>query len=197
MNGEVTVREVMIREFVGVSEADTLRDTGRLMLEEDVEAVVVLRGRSPVGLATQQDVLAAAVEGDDLSTREVAAVMRPDPETVAPDRTLAAATGKMSAIPTRHLLVVEGEDVVGLVSEHDVVTASTLNPGLDGEGTPEPDPVADPGRETAAAEAAGAADAATTRGEYPNQGICEVCGALTRDLSTFNGQLVCADCKDV
>lgn len=194
MNGDVTVRQVMAREFVGVSEADTLGDTARLMLEEDVDAVVVLRGQSPVGLATQQDVLEAAVGDGDLSEQPVSSVMREDPATVDPDATLAAVTDEMSAASERHLLVEDRAEVLGLVSEHDVVTASTFSPGVDGEGAAERE------REAMVAETAQGADEATSTTAddgYSNQGICEVCGTLTRDLSTFNGQLVCNDCKDV
>ncbi|MFC7046249.1 hypothetical protein ACFQH6_13255 [Halobacteriaceae archaeon GCM10025711] len=34
-------------------------------------------------------------------------------------------------------------------------------------------------------------------GEYSNQSICEICGSLTRELSNFNGQLICSDCLEV
>ena len=34
-------------------------------------------------------------------------------------------------------------------------------------------------------------------GGFSDQGICERCGALTSELASFNGQLLCADCRDV
>ncbi|MFB6143337.1 MAG: cyclic nucleotide-binding/CBS domain-containing protein [Halorientalis sp.] len=190
MNGDVTVREVMRREFVGVSEGDTLRDTADLMLAEDVEAVVALRGRSPEGLLTQQDVLEATVAGVDLSTATVDDAMETDPATVAPEVSLAAATDEMSGSSTRHLLVTDGEEAAGLLSEHDVMTATTLDRSLEGAASHD---VA--GETVHGAESAG--DGGAVSAEYSSQGICEVCGTLTRDLSTFNGQLVCSDCKDV
>ena len=191
MNGDVTVREVMRREYVGASEGDTLIDTAALMLEEDVEAVVVLRGAEPVGILTQRDLLQAAVDHGDLESLQVKHAMKEDPPTVSPSAALATATDMMSGTSTRRLLVTEGGEPIGVISEHDVVTASTLNPRVNGE----------PGQETEA-EAVGATTATTGDGtasdeEYSNQGICEVCGSLTRDLSSFNGQLVCSDCKDV
>jgi formylmethanofuran dehydrogenase subunit E len=30
-----------------------------------------------------------------------------------------------------------------------------------------------------------------------DQSICQECGALARDLSEVDGQLLCADCRDV
>ena len=192
MNGEVTVRDVMTREYVGASEGDALAETAALMIEEDVEAVVVLRGQEPVGLVTQRDALSAAVDHGSLASLSVGDAMQSDPPTVAPEESLASATDLISGSETRRLLVTEGAEPLGVISEHDIVTASTLNPGANGGERPE--------RETEAVvtETVGEAEVATTaEGEYSSQGICEVCGSLSRNLSSFNGQLVCADCKDV
>ncbi|WP_136715935.1 CBS domain-containing protein [Halorientalis salina] len=192
MNGEVTVREVMRREYVGASEADTLVDTAALMLEEDVEAVVVLQGSKPVGILTQRDLLGAAVDQGDLESLQVKHAMTDDPPTVSASESLATATDMMSGTSTRRLLVMGDGEPIGVISEHDIVTASTLNPRVNGTTSPDVE------SEDIGAEAAVATTEATaTDEEYSSQGICEVCGSLTRDLSSFNGQLVCADCKDV
>ena len=50
----------------------------------------------------------------------------------------------------------------------------------------------DGGATATAVEPAGAAD--LDRDVYSTQGVCESCGALTRELSSHNGQLLCADC---
>lgn len=188
MNDDVTVREVMRREYVGASESDTLVDTAALMLEENVEAVVVLRGQEPVGILTERDLLQAAVDQGDLESMRVKHAMQEDPPTIQPSATLREATNMISGTATRRLLVAEGEEPIGVISEHDIVTASTLNPRVNGEIAEE--------TEAMSAEAATTTPTGTEE-EYSNQGICELCGTLTRDLSTFNGQLVCADCKDV
>lgn len=195
MNSDLTVREVMNREFVGVSEADTVRDAAALMLEERAEAVVVLRGSTPEGLLTQADVVSAAVDGADLADLTVADAMRTDVPSIAPDASVASATDRMSGLPTRHLLVETNGELAGLISENDVVTASTLNRDVEADAARDPDP----GGEAVVAGAVTGTNGSETTAEegYSNQGICEVCGSLSRDLSTFNGQLVCVDCKDV
>lgn len=186
MNGDVSVRDVMRREYVGASEADSVADTASLMLEEDDDAAVVLRGTDPVGLVTQRDVLEAAVEQGDLSAIDVSAVMDDEPETVEAAAPLAAAIDRLSGNADRHLLAMDAGELRGVVSEHEVVTASALEPA-NGDRRPEPDSEA----------IAAAPEADTGNEEYSNQGICEICGSLTRDLTTFNGQLVCSDCKNV
>ena len=191
MNGNVTVGQVMRRDYVGASEGDGLAETAALMLEEDVETVVVLRGTDPIGMVTQRDVLETAVERGDLASVTVADVMQNNAPTVGPGETLAAATDRMSGTDSRHLLVTEGDELAGVITEHDVVTASTLDPGVESER-----PETSSGS-TVEAVAATAGPGATGDEEYSNQGICELCGSLSRDLSTFNGQLVCSDCKNV
>ncbi|WP_335999178.1 cyclic nucleotide-binding/CBS domain-containing protein [Halorientalis halophila] len=190
MNGNVTVGQVMRRDFVGANEGDGLRETAALMLEENVDTVVVLRGAEPIGMVTQRDVLETAVERADLDGVTVADVMRSNPPTVAPGESLTTATDQMSGTDSRHLLVTEDEELAGVITEHDVVTASTLDPGVDREHV-EADERATIEAATATAEGTGTGE------EYSNQGICELCGTLSHDLSSFNGQLVCTDCKNV
>jgi CBS domain-containing protein len=194
MNGDVTVREVMRREYVSASEGDSIQDTASLMLDEGVAAVVVLRGRDPVGILTQRDVLAAAVGDAGLESLTVSDAMQGNPSTISPDASLTAATDRMSGTAARRLLVAEEGEPLGVISEHDIVMASTLSTGMEGQSSP--DHEAETGGMTTEAVTATAAGTAADD-EYSNQGICEVCGSLRRDLSSFNGQLVCSDCKDV
>ena len=46
----------------------------------------------------------------------------------------------MSGTDSRHLLVMEGDELAGVITEHDVVTASTLDPGVESERV-DPDPI--------------------------------------------------------
>ena len=63
MEPDATVREVMNREYLGVSESDTVGETASMMLDDGAEVVVVVRGSEPVGIMTERDALAAVVEG--------------------------------------------------------------------------------------------------------------------------------------
>jgi CBS domain-containing protein len=198
MNESVTVRDAMRRDFVGASEADTVAETVELMLEEDAEAAVVLRGSDPVGLVTQGDALRAAVDAADLSTLPVSEVMDEDLERLDVTEPIASATNKMTGSPTRRLLVEDDGSFVGLLSAHDVVTAATLDAARNGADR---DDVARPERSATDAvltePVAAGSESGSQSDQYSNQGICEICGSLTAELSTFNGQLVCSDCKNV
>jgi CBS domain-containing protein len=191
MKTEVPVREVMDREYVGANESDSLVETVELLLREEAETAVVLRGSEPVGVLTERDVLALLVEGPDPQTATVGDAMTESVPTVSPDTSLEAATDQMSTRSARRLVVTNGGEPLGLITEHDLLATRTRSPTAEHEQG-----------ETAGVDAgAGTALAAEAETEaednFEDQGICEVCGTFTRDLSSFNGQLLCDDCRDM
>lgn len=186
MNTELTVREVMDREFVGVSESDDVRSVAELLLAEDAECAVVLRGQEPVGLMTERDVLSVVSEGRDPETVSVGDVVLESVPTVDPDSGIDAAVDTMTSGGSRRLLVVE-EGVVGLLTEHDLLSATSIEryespsqvePAMNGDAL-------DDDR------------AVTTDRAISDQSICQGCGALSRDLLETDGKLLCPDCRDV
>jgi len=192
MNGDVTVREVMDREFVGASESDGLAETVELMLEEGSDSVVVLRGSEPVGVLTERDALAAFVDGD-AGDRSVGEAMTESVPTVSPAVTISEAADEMSANTTKRLLVSDGTEPLGVLTEHDLITTSPFAPTADATAAAAEDrPVA--GVTAGRGEAAADADPRTG---FDDQSVCEACGSLARDLSPFNGQLLCGDCRDI
>jgi len=194
MERDVSVQEVMDREFVGVSESDDFTETVRLMLEAEVESVVVLRGSDPVGVVTERDALTAMV--DDLAETAADAMTETVP-TVSPDHTIAEAADEMSAAATKRVLVADGDETVGVVSEHDLITTSPFAPAVGTDHTASSPELSD--RQPVAAGTSGPGDLGEggREAEYEDQSICEACGSLARDLRGFNGQLLCADCRDI
>ena len=187
MDGTATVRDVMDRAFVGVSESDTVTETAELLLSEGADGAVVLRGDEPVGVVTERDALQGLVgEAADQSVREV---MTEEVPTVRPDETISDAATEMTSLSTQRVIVTDGSRPVGLLSEHDLITASPFPPKPDVTEEPESAVV---GHHDDRAEMSAPADQG-----YEDQSICEACGALARDLSQFNGQLLCADCRDI
>ncbi|MGQ5516794.1 CBS domain-containing protein [Halococcus saccharolyticus] len=177
MSSAVTVREVMTREFVGVSEGDAVVETVELLLDEGAECAIVLRGRDPVGMLSERDALSLVTSDTDPATATVSDVMSDGVIQIPSDESLAAAAGTMGREGVRWLLAVEDEDPVGVVTAHDVVVASTMVPETD-TGTGPSSATTDPAA------------------EYDTQGICEACGALANDLVNANGQLVCTNCRE-
>lgn len=191
MRNGITVRDVMNREFVGVSESDTLADAGKLMQTEPTEAVVVLRGSEPTGSLSTATVMGALLEGTS-PDQSVGEVMEPPVPTIEPNTTLSDAIQHFVTRGASHLLVVDDEgganEVVGLLTAHDVLTASEAveTTTLGNRST------ANEAAEQIEATASPEPEVGTERS---TQGICEGCGSLTAELATVNGQLVCPACR--
>lgn len=191
MNSDVTVREIMDREYLGVTESDSLVETVELLLAEDKEAAVVLHGSEHVGVVTERDVLELMVEGPDPAEATVGDAMRDHVPTVQPDETVSTAVDRLSTEPARRLVVSDGDEPIGIVTEEDLLAGQ--NYPSDQPQTPEESEVM-----TTAPEAGTTTGTSPSETEgFEDQGICEVCGTLSRDLASFNGQLLCGECRDM
>lgn len=187
VNADLTVSEVMDREYVGVSESDDLVDTVELLLREDEEVAVVQRGEECVGTLTERDVLSAVVEGPHPETASVAEVMSETVPAISPDDTVANAASEMAARRNGHLVVTDEGGARGLITESDLLTVRSYRTGETSADATEGEPIAS--RTTTGAE----------DGEkgFTDQGICEECGTLASDLVAVDGQVLCPDCRSL
>lgn len=104
-----------------ISPQETVRTAARLMRECKVAAVLVMEGERLVGIITERDmtsrVIAAGLNPDVATTREV---MTAEPDTLRPDDTASDAIRMMRLHNYRHLPMVDGARVVGMVSVRDL-----------------------------------------------------------------------------
>lgn len=178
----VPIRDVMAREYVGVGEGEDLRETVRLLRENDADAAVVLRGDEPVGLLSARDVL-DHVAGGDVDDVTVGDAMADPPVTLRPEATLADAASAIQRTGSDYVLVADGTGLLGVVSVRDVTTASRATV----------ETVSDPG-ESAVENSPPDDRGGAGHSGFSAQSVCEVCGGLAESLANVNGQLVCADC---
>lgn len=100
-----------------VSPDATIAHAASLMQQRHVSALVVLDGDDLVGLLTERDLLQVIVDGDDPATVPVRRRMSTNVVTVSPDTDVMAARELMGRYAVRHLPVVDGGKVVGLVEQ--------------------------------------------------------------------------------
>lgn len=110
-------------ELVAVDASDTVADAVAVMTERRVGAVVI---RNEDGLAdgifTERDVLVRIVNaGRDARTTPISLVMTRDVRFVTPGTTVEAALSLMHVNRHRHLLVIDGPRLYGLISIGDLV----------------------------------------------------------------------------
>jgi CBS domain-containing protein len=93
------------------------------MLEENVGAVAVCDGSRLVGIFTERDVLGLAGQGGQFGDLNVGTVMTRTLVTVTPDVGLVEAARLMGERKIRHLPVLEGENLLGIVGIREVLRA--------------------------------------------------------------------------
>jgi CBS domain-containing protein len=113
-------RDHMSRDLLTVGPGDPLGEVAQRMVDRDVGAVIVLEGEALAGILTERDVLRAVAAGIQDET-VVSDWMTRDPETMAPDDTTQHAAVLMIHGGFRHLPLVEGDDVVGMLSIRDLM----------------------------------------------------------------------------
>jgi CBS domain-containing protein len=110
----------MTRSLLTVSAEATLGEAAAAMGKRGVGAVVVLEGDAIAAILTERDVMKAVAAGRDGSA-PVTEWMTRHPETIEPDDTTDHAASLMIHGGFRHLPVVEGGKVVGMVSIRDLM----------------------------------------------------------------------------
>jgi CBS domain-containing protein len=114
------VAETMSRNLVGVSADTTLCDAAKLMSERHIGAVLVLDGSRLDGILSERDVL-RAVAAQRVEGSLVREWMTAQPETIEPSDSTTHAAILMTHGGFRHLPVVDGGTVVGMLSIRDIV----------------------------------------------------------------------------
>jgi CBS domain-containing protein len=125
----VTVlRNLMNRRMTTTTPDTALAAAAAGMVEANVGSAIVMQGLFLAGILTERDVLRAAASGEDLSASTVSAWMTTDPQSASPDTPVEDAAQIMLLNGFRHLPVVEGRMVCGVVSLRDLFAARIRRP---------------------------------------------------------------------
>jgi len=104
-----------------VTPRDTALAAAKMMREKKIAAVLVMENDRLVGIITERDMTARVVAaGRDPDTTLCADIMTANPDTLSPDDTASDALSMMRERNYRHLPVVAGARVVGMVSVRDL-----------------------------------------------------------------------------
>jgi CBS domain-containing protein len=129
-----TIRDLMTSSVVAAEPHTPVADAAAAMVAAAVGSAVVMQGSFLAGILTERDVLRAAASGQDLRVSTVADWMTPDPRSASPDATAEEAAQIMLLHGFRHLPVVDGKQVCGVVSLRDLFAARIRREGASAGG---------------------------------------------------------------
>jgi CBS domain-containing protein len=116
------VRDGMNPDVLTIGPNHTLRDASRLMARRHVGAAVVVDPETAgVGILTERDLLEAIGNGQNPDTELASAHLTSDLVFAAPEWMMDDAAAAMVKGGFRHLVVLEGNEVVGILAMRDIV----------------------------------------------------------------------------
>jgi len=117
----VTLKEIMTSDVFSTSPSTSVADVAASMLKGRFGSALVMEGSTLMGIFTERDVLRAAAARADLTSARVADWMTGDPVTASPDMETGEATEIMMSQGFRHLPVMDGNTITGIVSLRDIL----------------------------------------------------------------------------
>ena len=121
------VRDLAQPNVLAALASDRLTDAAKVMLREGVGSLVVFSDGEAVGILTERDLVRAVAE-DGPRVAEVGDYMSRDTAFAMAEEDCLAAAERMLSMGVRHLPVLEGGKVVGMVSARDLLALEAWPP---------------------------------------------------------------------
>ena len=115
------LRDVAIRHLLTVAPGASLRRAAKVMTDRGVGCAVVVEKEKVAGIVTERDILRAVADDKIMDDAKVEDVMTRDVVSGAPGWEIVRAVKTMTDGGFRHLLVMEMDDPVGIVSLRDLM----------------------------------------------------------------------------
>lgn len=120
------VKDVMRRDVLTVSDKETVSYAANYMKERNVSALIVLRGRNPLGIIAERDIVRRVVcEKKDPDNTLVGSVMSSPLIAITPLASLEDAADALRRGRVHKLAVISGGVLEGIISVTDILAAET------------------------------------------------------------------------
>ncbi|MFH1722392.1 MAG: CBS domain-containing protein [Candidatus Altiarchaeota archaeon] len=174
---EIRVGDVMTKGVICISPKDSVQVAAELMKEHDIDSVLVMDGTKGVGIVTERDIICKIVaEREDPKKTPVSASMASPLITIGPDEDIDEAARIMRNENIRRLVVMDSDNIVGIISDFDITKVEPALHLLIEE------------------KSKWNISDISNVGEGRITGECEECGNYSENLSSGRGRLLCADC---
>jgi citrate synthase len=118
----------MSQPVVTVLPDQTVAAAAAMMSDSRVGSVVVVDGERPIGILTERDLVRLAAAGPSTESAKVAEWMTPEPDCAEPGASVQEALASLSDHGYRHIPVVDGDRLRGVVSMRDLMRVASIQP---------------------------------------------------------------------
>ncbi len=116
-----TIGEIMTRDVASIGPDDAVEQAVRAMVSREIGSVVVVDGGRAVGVLTERDLTRRLLDDRDLLAARVGDVMSSPVVSTSPATQIVDAFDLMNGRGIRRLPVVDGDRLVGIVTERDLM----------------------------------------------------------------------------
>lgn len=117
-----------MNELVTIEGSKSVKDASEIMLEKGIGSIVVIEEGSPVGIVTKSDLLGRViVKCRDPRECKISEIMSSPLISIDRNTPILDAMRELRQRKVRRLLVSDGEKIVGIVSEYDMINAVTIS----------------------------------------------------------------------
>jgi len=114
------VREVMTQVVLTAETGTTIAEAASLMAQRRVGSTLVVDDQRLLGIFTERDIVKALSQDASATHQAIGHWMTRNPQTISSDATVDQALRRMLDGGFRHLPVVDGERMVGMISMRDL-----------------------------------------------------------------------------
>jgi len=173
----IRVGDAMTKGVICVDIEDTVADAAEVMKKNDISSVIVTKQGDGVGIITERDIIIKVVaESNDARKIRSSEIMTSPLITLSPDASIDDAAREMRDKDIRRLVISEGNNIVGILSESDIVRIEPALHTLIQEHIKW-----DISDQHAAEEGIVA-------------GVCESCESYSESLRSIDGRFLCTEC---
>jgi signal-transduction protein with cAMP-binding, CBS, and nucleotidyltransferase domain len=174
----IQVKKIMTRPVVKIEYNKSVQTASKIMTKHRVGSIIIVKKNKPIGIITETDlnkkVVARALNPQKLKVKDV---MSSPLVFISPSDDVITAVEKMKKHRIKRMPVVEGGEIVGIITDTDIARASpelldVLNHRLEMRYYQ------------------------PTIKETSTSGLCEICGEYSESLTIEDDQWVCEICRE-
>lgn len=110
------VSSVMTKGVLFVKSSKNLKEAASIMSDFDVGSLLVADNGNPVGIITSKDIIKIVVQDKELNKVKVKEIMQQPIIKIKAHDTISSAVIKMKEQKINHLIVVDGDKIIGMVN---------------------------------------------------------------------------------
>jgi len=172
----VKIKEVMKKHVVTVDPTFTMDAVAKIMSNNKIGSVIILRKNKPEGIVTREDIVAMVAGGRDPKTIKVKKLLGRSFLTASPNSELLSVTKSMIKKGVKSVQILKGGKLEGILTDKEILlTAPEMIDILSEKLKARVERVARP--------------------DSSISGICENCEGYSDTLHNHNGRWSCEDCS--